>query len=74
MLAGKEAIDLYYFGRAHTNGDTFVVFRALRVMHAGDIVPAQGHAADRRQQRRQRRRLSGDARARRRPASRTWTR
>lgn len=36
VLSGKEAIDLYYFGRAHTNGDTFIVFRDLRVMHAGD--------------------------------------
>ena len=33
---GKDQIDLYYFGRAHTNGDAFVVFKALRVMHAGD--------------------------------------
>lgn len=36
LLSGSEAIDLYYFGPAHTNGDSFVVFRALRVMHAGD--------------------------------------
>ena len=35
--AGKDEIDLYYFGRGHTNGDTFVVFPALRVMHAGDM-------------------------------------
>ena len=27
----------YYFGRGHTNGDAFVVFPALRTMHAGDI-------------------------------------
>ncbi len=33
---GKEEIDLYYFGRAHTNGDAWVVFKDLRVMHAGD--------------------------------------
>jgi len=37
--AGKDAIDLYHFGPGHTNGDTFVVFRALRVMHAGDMFP-----------------------------------
>jgi len=36
VLGGKDAIDLYYFGRAHTNGDAFVVFRDLRVMHTGD--------------------------------------
>jgi len=34
---GKDEIDLYYFGRGHTNGDTFVVFPALRTMHAGDM-------------------------------------
>jgi glyoxylase-like metal-dependent hydrolase (beta-lactamase superfamily II) len=28
--AGKDQIDLYHFGRGHTNGDTFVVFTALR--------------------------------------------
>src|SRR5881396_3551973 len=30
---GNDEIDLYYFGRAHTNGDTFVVFPAIRAMH-----------------------------------------
>jgi cyclase len=35
--AGKDQIDLYYFGRGHTNGDSFVVFPALRTMHVGDI-------------------------------------
>ena len=34
---GSDRIDLYYFGRGHTNGDAWVVFSALRVMHAGDI-------------------------------------
>jgi cyclase len=34
---GADQVDIYYFGRGHTNGDAFVVFRALRVMHAGDI-------------------------------------
>lgn len=35
--SGADQIDLYYFGRGHTNGDSWVVFPALRVMHAGDI-------------------------------------
>jgi cyclase len=35
--SGKDQIDLHYFGVGHTNGDTFVVFPALRVMHAGDM-------------------------------------
>jgi len=34
---GKDQVDLYYFGRGHTNGDVFVVFPALRTMHAGDM-------------------------------------
>jgi cyclase len=35
--SGKDEIDLYWFGRGHTNGDTWVVFPALRVMHTGDM-------------------------------------
>lgn len=34
--SGNDRVELYYFGRAHTNGDAFVVFPSLRVMHAGD--------------------------------------
>src|SRR5436189_4631798 len=34
---GKDRIDLYYFGRGHTNGDAWIVFPELRVVHAGDI-------------------------------------
>ncbi len=36
---GADQIDLYYFGRGHTNGDTWVLFPALRVVHSGDIFP-----------------------------------
>jgi cyclase len=35
---GKDQIDLYHFGPAHTNGDAFVVFRALRAMCIGDVM------------------------------------
>ncbi len=42
VLGGNEAIDLYHFGPAHTNGDTFVVFRTLKVMHSGDAFAAKG--------------------------------
>ena len=35
--SGADQVDLYYFGRGHTNGDAWVVFPSLRVMHAGDI-------------------------------------
>jgi glyoxylase-like metal-dependent hydrolase (beta-lactamase superfamily II) len=34
---GADQIDLYYFGRGHTNGDAWIVFTNARVMHAGDI-------------------------------------
>jgi cyclase len=39
---GNDRIDLYYFGRAHTGGDAWVVFPALRVLHAGDAFPGKG--------------------------------
>jgi glyoxylase-like metal-dependent hydrolase (beta-lactamase superfamily II) len=35
--SGKDRVDLYYFGRGHTNGDAWVVFPELRILHAGDI-------------------------------------
>ena len=35
--SGANQIDLYYFGPGHTNGDAWVVFPSLRVVHAGDI-------------------------------------
>jgi len=35
--SGDERIELYYFGRAHTGGDAWVVFPALRVLHTGDV-------------------------------------
>ena len=37
QMFGVDQIDLYYFGRGHTDGDAWVVFPALRVVHAGDI-------------------------------------
>jgi cyclase len=39
MTVGKGAdeVDLFYFGRGHTNGDAFVLFPSLRVLHAADI-------------------------------------
>ena len=41
LLKGKDEIDLYYFGRAHTNGDAWVVFPAIRAMHSGDAFAAK---------------------------------
>jgi len=34
---GADRIELYYFGRGHTNGDAWVLFPALRVVTIGDI-------------------------------------
>ena len=38
LLDGNDAVDLYYFGPAHTDGDSFVVFPAAHVMHIGDVI------------------------------------
>ena len=37
LFSGPDQIDLYYFGRGHTDGDTFVVFTAARTVHSGDM-------------------------------------
>ena len=38
---GADQIDLYYFGRAHTNGDAMVFFPAHRVLHIADAFPGK---------------------------------
>ena len=70
---GKDEIDLFYFGPAHTSGDAWVVFPALRAMHAGDAFAGKstpiidgmngGSAAE-----------YGKTLRRLLPGSRTWTR
>ncbi len=42
LFSGDDQIDLYYFGRGHTDGDTFVVFKAARTMHTGDMFAGKG--------------------------------
>ena len=39
--SGADQVELYYFGRGHTNGDAFVLFPALRTLHAGDMFPGK---------------------------------
>ena len=39
---GADQIDLYYFGRGHTNGDAWIVFPAHRIVHSGDIFAGKG--------------------------------
>ncbi len=41
LLAGNDRVDLYYFGRGHTDGDTFIVFPFHRTMHTGDLFAAR---------------------------------
>jgi glyoxylase-like metal-dependent hydrolase (beta-lactamase superfamily II) len=36
-IEGPDQMELYYFGRGHTNGDAWILFPAQRVVHAGDI-------------------------------------
>ena len=59
---GKDQIDLYYFGPGHTNGDTFVVFTALRTMHMGDMFPWKDAPLLDLSERRHRRRTAEDPR------------
>jgi glyoxylase-like metal-dependent hydrolase (beta-lactamase superfamily II) len=58
---GASQIDLHYFGAAHTNGDTVVVFPALRIAQMGDLFAWQDAPLCDRNKRRQLRRVSEDA-------------
>ena len=39
LFSGADAVELYYFGRGHTDGDTWVAFPALGIVHVGDLFP-----------------------------------
>ena len=39
LFSGKDRIELYYFGAGHTNGDTFILYPALRTLQTGDMFP-----------------------------------
>jgi glyoxylase-like metal-dependent hydrolase (beta-lactamase superfamily II) len=39
---GADRIELYYFGRAHTNGDAMVLFPSARVLHMADVFATKG--------------------------------
>jgi glyoxylase-like metal-dependent hydrolase (beta-lactamase superfamily II) len=41
LLGGPDQIDLYYFGRGHTNGDLVVVFPQKRLAYFGDLFPSK---------------------------------
>ena len=38
VFVGGVEVQLHYFGRGHTNGDTVIYFPDLRTIHAGDLV------------------------------------
>jgi cyclase len=42
LLGGRDRVDLYYFGRGHTDGDTIIVFPMLRAAHTGDLFARRG--------------------------------
>jgi glyoxylase-like metal-dependent hydrolase (beta-lactamase superfamily II) len=37
LFLGGKRVEMYQFGRAHTSGDTVVLFPAQRVLAAGDM-------------------------------------
>ena len=40
---GKEKICLYYYGAAHTNGDSYIHFEHANIVHCGDLVFNRRH-------------------------------
>ena len=40
--SGADRLELYYFGRAHTNGDAMVLFPAARALHMADVFANKG--------------------------------
>jgi glyoxylase-like metal-dependent hydrolase (beta-lactamase superfamily II) len=41
LLDGRDRINLYYFGRGHTDGDLVVVFPEKRLAYFGDLFPSK---------------------------------
>lgn len=37
--SGSDQLELHYFGAGHTDGDAFVLYRQLRVLQTGDMLP-----------------------------------
>jgi glyoxylase-like metal-dependent hydrolase (beta-lactamase superfamily II) len=46
VKVGKAKAEAHYFGRGHTNGDTFVYFPDVKVVSAGDMVVATAPNSD----------------------------
>ena len=58
LLGGKDKVDLYYFGRGHTSGDTIIVFPALKDHAHRRPLRRESNSSDRHEQRRQWSRIS----------------
>lgn len=41
LLDGPDRMEVYYFGRGHTDGDLVIVFPEKRLAHFGDLFPAR---------------------------------
>ena len=39
LFSGNDRIELYHFGAGHTNGDTFILYPAIRTLQTGDMFP-----------------------------------
>src|SRR3954452_12092397 len=46
VKVGKAKAEAYYFGRGHTNGDTFVWFPDVKVVSAGDMITGTAPNSD----------------------------
>jgi glyoxylase-like metal-dependent hydrolase (beta-lactamase superfamily II) len=46
VKVGKAKAEAHYYGRGHTNGDTFVWFPDVKIVSAGDMIVAQAPNAD----------------------------
>jgi cyclase len=44
LFEGRDRIDLYYFGRGHTNGDLVVVLPGHGIAYLGDLFPLKASA------------------------------
>jgi glyoxylase-like metal-dependent hydrolase (beta-lactamase superfamily II) len=42
LKSGDLTMELYWFGRAHTNGDIAIVFPSMRLAHVGDLFAWRG--------------------------------
>jgi glyoxylase-like metal-dependent hydrolase (beta-lactamase superfamily II) len=42
LFSGKDQVDVYYFGRAHTDGDAVIVFPSARAAAFGDMFSRKG--------------------------------